>query len=1046
MKITCLISKQRSRIMSFVMLLALSFIPASLWAQAVQCPANIDFENGDLTGWSCYIGLAKASPVGSGIPATMSPINPTAPVNNHHTLTSGTALDPFGGFPVTAPGGGTYSLRLGNQLPGDSADRVSYTVHVPTGFKSYSFNFRYAVVLENGGHEIENQPAFFVSAYDSATHQPIDCATLSYVVDKDINKLLPGFKVSPVQSDVTYLSWQGGALPLTGQGGKTIVIEVTALDCTAGGHFGYGYFDVVACGEYHAAVSYCNLDSGFVRFIGTGPNQVYKWYTSNWSYIGTGFYIQVPVPKTPDFFYGILDNSSSSPGCLDTIKTDTVSDFRINAVPDTSCIVLGNQIQLNVNITGGVGGFSASWDNDPELSCLPCMNPIASPADTTRYFVTVSDKNGCYRRDTAYVLQAPDAGPDLPVCPLGDRPAQLHVVGPKGAQYTWYEYPTDNPGQYLDCTDCEDPVSMPTPNVYTYTVGYANCPVRDTIVIYHDTTNYIVAPQDPLIVCRPSYVNLLSQAYGPAPMANLPCGTGDPITCLAQDQDTVTSGTTAYIPTQPKNTPFFSENTYQKYQFIIKKRDLLNAGFHSGTINAMAFQTLAAIDPTTLPIENVTISLACVSYDEFPQPISNSSFATGTTVATLTSYGLTPNDWNQINFATPYSWDTTTNLLVDICVGPMTTANAAGFGRDAVAMMNGSAIQKVSNTINVCGGNAPTVTEYAQQPVVRFMYCPSPELPFVYAWQPGTFLNDSNVQNPQAYISRSIDYTVYSVGRNGCKMRDVLHVTVPQHNLGLTPRDTTVCINQPVYLHATGGTGYHWFESSEGGFNSASASLSCVDCADPIALPKVTTTYAVVYDNNQFESNPANSNYETGCPDTLFTTVHINPLPPVHSSNRDTLIAYGKSLRLYVTGASFYAWTPVGSLDDPNSPSPIASPRETTNYIVSGTDSNGCLARDTVKVMVDYRDNLLIPSGFTPNGDGRNDVFKVINASFQRLIEFRVFNRWGQEIFSTTNIYDGWDGTWKGVQQPIGNYQYLIRVAYPDGNVETYKGDINLIR
>jgi gliding motility-associated-like protein len=582
--------------------------------------------------------------------------------------------------------------------------------------------------------------------------------------------------------------------------------------------------------------------------------------------------------------------------------------------------------------------------------------------------------------------------------------------------------------------------------VYTYVVGTNLCLETDTIVIYQDSSNYMEAPQDPLIICRPNYATLLSIAHGPAPLANLPCGTNDPIICLAQDQDTATIGSGTTPPKNITNTPYFSENIYSKYQFIIKKRDLLNAGFYSGTINSMALQTLGTIDPTTKPLENVTISLACVNYDQFPQPISNSSFVTGTIVATLSSYALTSTDWNQINFATPYSWDTTTNLLVDICVGPMTTANAAGFGSDAVAMVDGSAIQKVSNTINVCGGNAPTVAQYAQQPVVRFMYCPSPELPFIYAWVPGTFLNDSTVQNPTAYIPRSIDYAVYSVGRNGCKLRDSLHVIVPQHDLGLTPKDTTVCLNQQIYLHATGGSAYQWFEYQGGSFQSATGSLSCDNCSDPVALPGTTTTYAVVYSNNIQESNPINDNYETGCPDTLFATIQINPLPPVRASIDDTMLSYGQSIQLFATGASFYYWTPVGSLDDPNSPSPIATPKETTNYIVSGTDSNGCVARDTVTITVDFRNNLLIPTGFTPNGDGRNDVFKVVNAGFQRLMEFRVFNRWGQEVFSTTDIMQGWDGTWKGVAQPIGDYQYLIRVAYPDGNVQTYKGDINLIR
>jgi gliding motility-associated-like protein len=105
-----------------------------------------------------------------------------------------------------------------------------------------------------------------------------------------------------------------------------------------------------------------------------------------------------------------------------------------------------------------------------------------------------------------------------------------------------------------------------------------------------------------------------------------------------------------------------------------------------------------------------------------------------------------------------------------------------------------------------------------------------------------------------------------------------------------------------------------------------------------------------------------------------------------------------------------------------------------------------CAYNDTVKITVNYHANLLIPTGFTPNDDGLNDVFKIVNGSVQRLMEFRVFNRWGQEIFSTTDINKGWDGTWKGVKQEVGTYQYLIRVGYADQTIETYKGDVQLIR
>ena len=675
---------------------------------------------------------------------------------------------------------------------------------------------------------------------------------------------------------------------------------------------------------------------------------------------------------------------------------------------------------------------------------LVVLEAVDSTCDATQPLVL---KNNAVI--TIRVLPGIDAGPDVKVCPLGERPAQLHVFGPTSSNYFWYKAEAGDPtAEYLSCTDCQHPQAAPLIPVYNYVVysddPFFVCKSRDTVTVYHDTSVTITAPQDLLVVCRPSYMNLQAITFGLAPLANLPCGTNDPITCLAQDQDTATIGSGLNPSPVQLNTPFFSGRRYHKYQFIIPKQELLNAGFYSGTINALAFRH---INPTVVgaaDLENITISLACVPFDVFPTPINNNSFINGTSVAALATYTLTPNDWNQINFATPYSWDTTTNLLVDICMGPMTTPNPAG--TDPVAMTAGPTIQKYDDNINICGGNG-TVQQYTQRPVVRFMYCPSPELPFNFTWEPGTFLNDSTVQNPTGYIPRSIDYAVTTTGRNGCRIRDSLHIIVPDHNVSVGPIDTIACRNQIVPLRASGGLdGYRWFEVNEGNFSDASGTLSCIDCANPIALPPVTTTYAVVFSNDVNRGNPNNPGSAEGCPDTLFTTVYINPLPPVRSTNRDTTIAYGKSVQLFATGASNFTWTPVGSLTDPNSPAPIASPKETTNYIVSGRDSNGCMYRDTVKVIVDYRAKLLIPSAFTPNNDGRNDVFKIINVSFQRLMEFRVFNRWGQEIFTTTDINGGWDGTWKGVEQALGNYQYLIRVAYPDGNVETYKGDINLIR
>jgi gliding motility-associated-like protein len=92
------------------------------------------------------------------------------------------------------------------------------------------------------------------------------------------------------------------------------------------------------------------------------------------------------------------------------------------------------------------------------------------------------------------------------------------------------------------------------------------------------------------------------------------------------------------------------------------------------------------------------------------------------------------------------------------------------------------------------------------------------------------------------------------------------------------------------------------------------------------------------------------------------------------------------------------------------------------------------------------RKELMIPNAFSPNGDGQNDYFKISNITDEKLIDFKVFNRWGTILFRTSDPRQGWDGNYKGQPQPFGVYGYVIRIAYADGYVETYKGTVTLIK
>lgn len=310
---------------------------------------------------------------------------------------------------------------------------------------------------------------------------------------------------------------------------------------------------------------------------------------------------------------------------------------------------------------------------------------------------------------------------------------------------------------------------------------------------------------------------------------------------------------------------------------------------------------------------------------------------------------------------------------------------------------------------------------------------PAPSGGFNYLWIPST-----GVQNPTSLTttltvpSMRNYFILQTVDANGCYLRDSAKILVKPLIASLTPPSSSVCIDDPLPLHASGGSHYNWYDNPT--LTGTPATIDCNTCPDPKVLPPVgVTDYYVVVTS------------DAGCRDTLKTTVTVNPRPVIEAYPADTTIKYGSSLTLYAFGGTFYTWYPVNTLNDSYSSNPIATPKETTNYVVIGANEYGCMASDTSIVRIDFRDNVMIPNAFSPNGDGLNDVFKIENLKFQKLLEFRIFDRWGGQVFETTNPSKGWDGTKDGKQVNTGTYYYIIKLGYADDYTETFKGDITLI-
>lgn len=155
----------------------------------------------------------------------------------------------------------------------------------------------------------------------------------------------------------------------------------------------------------------------------------------------------------------------------------------------------------------------------------------------------------------------------------------------------------------------------------------------------------------------------------------------------------------------------------------------------------------------------------------------------------------------------------------------------------------------------------------------------------------------------------------------------------------------------------------------------------------------------------------------------------VRQSPQVSVDPAQITVVSGETAQLHASIAgntASYTWSPKNALATPNSLTPATLPMlYDTTFTLLVTDTNGCTVKGTVTIKVLRR--LYMPSAFTPNGDGNNDIFRIPPGASVELQDFSVFDRWGNVLFKTSDVSRGWDGTYRGKESPAGIYIYLIR-------------------
>jgi len=299
----------------------------------------------------------------------------------------------------------------------------------------------------------------------------------------------------------------------------------------------------------------------------------------------------------------------------------------------------------------------------------------------------------------------------------------------------------------------------------------------------------------------------------------------------------------------------------------------------------------------------------------------------------------------------------------------------------------------------------------------------------VYGWSfgdGGTSLLFSPQHQYMAPGTYSVELYIQN-NQTGCVDTLVKTMIIYPQAYGTATQDS-VCQNQSGQLNAGGGVTYNWVPAT---------GLSCTNCANPVASPTVTTNYSVeVTDVN-------------GCKDTVTTSVYVQ-LPP-NTVTWDTSIVIGETTVLpgYAGTGFTYTWTPVTDLSCTTCPNPVCSSTVDATYTVYISDLMGCFTgQSTFTVYILPLSSVDVPTAFTPNGDGTNDVVYVAGWGIKKLNYFRIYNRWGELVFETNDIKIGWDGTYEGVPQNTETYVYEVSVEpYVDkGKTVFKKGAIKLLR
>ena len=583
------------------------------------------------------------------------------------------------------------------------------------------------------------------------------------------------------------------------------------------------------------------------------------------------------------------------------------------------------------------GGSTYRWSPTNNLSNASIGNPIASPAITTNYCVTVTDSNGCTDTDCVQVLVennlVANAGQDQTIC----RGENVVLNASGGTTYRW------SPSN-----------------------GLSNSTVPNPVVTPNATTTYCVTITDNNGCVASDCVNIIVDGA-------IAANAGNDITlCRGNTSQLSASGGTNYrwspsigLSNTNSSNPIVTANTTTTYCVTVtdnagcEASDCVNVIVENGiTANAGNDVTICSSGMTQL------VASGGVSYEWSPtiglnnpninNPIASPNASTSYCVTVTSAKGCTSVDCVQVNIGSSLTANAGTDQ--SICTGASTQLTASGGtsyqwsptnGLSNPNSQNPVATPSLSTTycVTVSDGNNCTGSDCVTINVGNSLTASAgPDQSIClgnstqlaasggnsYQWNPSLGLSNASIANPISSPTTTTIYCVTVTDNNGCTDTDCMRVQVGNSINPNAGNDISICSGTTAVLNASGGSTYRWLPST---------GLSNPNIANPTVNVNSSTVYCVtVTDIN-------------GCTGTDCVNVNIGNSITANAGN-DISICNGSTAQLNASGGTSYQWSPTSGLSNATIANPTVNVSTPRTYCVTVTDANGCTGTDCVNVSI----------------------------------------------------------------------------------------------